>query len=480
MRMKEALRFIGSKPEIDEGVIALLHQEQHGQQPHGHREGRGQERKDRPPPGCQPKLRRDWRGGDAGKGQEQGILPQGAYGAPVQPGEAAAEQGLYVGPKGGHVRIVEDGPPHHRRKEGEQPAKELGDLLPQARQILVHHKQQEPEQSPQHKVPGRPVPEARQCPDDQQIQHPSGLAPAAAPQGDVHVLPEEAAQGHVPTAPEIRGGGGEIGVEEVLLIGESQHPSQADGHVGIGGKVIIELQRIEKGAQPRPGYGSGGGPLRQGSQQEAAAGVGQQHLLPKAQQKPAHAVDEIVEGGGPLVQGRRHVGVLDDGPGDELGETAHIQQQPPKALLDAHLAPVHVHSIGQDLKGVEGDADGEPGGIERQPEMKQGRQCGEKESGVLKVHEPRQGTDDAQYEEQLFRPRPRCPVHEAGDEIVEQGGADQEQDHDRLPPGVEHKGKDHQHAVAPLETPAQKVQDEQGRQKQQQECKTRKHHDDSV
>ena len=63
--------------------------------------------------------------------------------------------------------------------------------------------------------------------------------------------------------------------------------------------------------------------------------------------------------------------VADDGPGDELREKADVQQQVEIAALNRHLSPVPVDDIGQNLEGVEADADGQGDLGQVQPDPQQ-------------------------------------------------------------------------------------------------------------
>ena len=54
-----------------------------------------------------------------------------------------------------------------------------------------------------------------------------------------------------------------------------------------------------------------------------------------------------------------HGFVADNGTGDALMEQCCVQQNVPVTLLGFRLSPVDVHHIGQQLEGIEGNADGQ-------------------------------------------------------------------------------------------------------------------------
>ena len=51
--------------------------------------------------------------------------------------------------------------------------------------------------------------------------------------------------------------------------------------------------------------------------------------------------------------------VLYDGPRNKLGEKGNIKSQIKRIFLDANILPVHIDHIGQRLKRVKGNSDGE-------------------------------------------------------------------------------------------------------------------------
>ena len=60
-----------------------------------------------------------------------------------------------------------------------------------------------------------------------------------------------------------------------------------------------------------------------------------------------------------MPQSLGHIRVLNDGPGDKLGKAGDIQQGQKGAFLGLGLVAIHIHRIGEHLKGVEGNADGQ-------------------------------------------------------------------------------------------------------------------------
>ena len=88
------------------------------------------------------------------------------------------------------------------------------------------------------------MPQTGQAEYQKQIEIRAVSAFPVASQRDVHIFPKPGRQRNVPPAPEFCNRSGKIGVIKVFHKPEPKHPSKADCHIGISGKVKINLQRI--------------------------------------------------------------------------------------------------------------------------------------------------------------------------------------------------------------------------------------------
>ena len=75
--------------------------------------------------------------------------------------------------------------------------------------------------APGNECPVRAVPEAGECPDDENIQYLPGQAAAIAAEGDIEVVAEPRAERDVPPAPELGDAGRNIGIVEILRKAEA-------------------------------------------------------------------------------------------------------------------------------------------------------------------------------------------------------------------------------------------------------------------
>ena len=122
----------------------------------------------------------------------------------------------------------------------------------------------------------------------------------------------------MPAPPEIGNTVGKKRIVEVLQKAEPQHPSKADGHVGIAGKVEIYLETVGDDTQPcRQHRGSS---LRGCRLPQKTDVICQQHLFSDAAGEAFHTIGKEVSGAVPVLQLVRYRLVADDGARNQLRE----------------------------------------------------------------------------------------------------------------------------------------------------------------
>ena len=316
-------------------------------------------------------------------------------------------------------------------------------------------------QPPADKVPVGAVPDAGQQLDDEQVEDLPPEALAVAAQGDIDILPEPAGQGHVPAAPELGDGGGDIGVVEVLGELEPHHLAHADGHHGVARKVKVQLEAVGQDAQPdQPGGGVGQphkgdrGVVRHPDDvgPEGAHRVGQQDLFGQAKGEDGHPLFDLGDVVAVLVdvQLGRHVPVFDDGAGDQLGEHDHIGPEVDDVLLRRHVMAVDVDGVGKGLEGVKADAqrqDADPldGGKAR---PQQGVGAFQHKIGVLEVEQHPQAAHQGQGQEQPPHPRPALKVGDGqAAQVVDEDQGQHHREEADLAPAVEYQAADKEDGI---------------------------------
>ena len=265
----------------------------------------------------------------------------------------------------------------------------------------------------------------------------------------------------MPAPPELARRARQIRIPEVLAVGEPEHAPESDRHIGIGGKVKVQLKGKEQSRDPRAGkrvrLRADGAFL-----ERLAADVRDQDLLRESDEKPLHARAEVHGRRFALRKRLFHVGILHDRTRDQLREAAHVQKQAEEPLLRFHAAAVHVDRVGQNLERIERDADRKPRGAERNAQHR-----AEHEARVL---EPEQRKKRREYRERKpqfsFRGSLRRRDFPRA-EIMQQRRSGEQQHHDGFAPRVKDQRKGDENAVAPAHAAAHEVQKQQQRQKNQ-------------
>ena len=279
----------------------------------------------------------------------------------------------------------------------------------------------------------------------------------------------------MPAPPEFADAGRKIGIIEVFGEGEAEHGPEADGHVGITGKVIVDLQPVIE--RPQPGHGGAhpGGVQGEHLVRLGGKAVGQNDLFGKAVQKALRAEGKALGRHGAAAQLGLDVGVAHDGPRHQLGEKADVERQQKPVFLGLDAPAVEVDDIAHGLEGVKTDAQG-------QGDVPHGQH--------LPAQKPRQGVGGkavifivAQQREVRRHHRRQhqrtAPAGEGGEgqpaQIVQGDGGQHQKDVHRLAPGVKEKADRQQQGVfAPAGHKA--VGHQHHRQKDPQKNKARKQH----
>jgi len=146
--------------------------------------------------------------------------------------------------------------------------------------------------SPEKKRPVRSMPEPAQYTNNRHVKAGSRSPPAVAAEGNIEVIPEPAAQCHVPAAPKIRDAYGRIGAVEIFGKCKSKQQAQSDSHVGIRGEIEINLKGIGNRAEPGDFCVQQLKVEAENNVCDPAAGIGNHYFFG---QTPAKAHDAYVE-----------------------------------------------------------------------------------------------------------------------------------------------------------------------------------------
>ena len=280
----------------------------------------------------------------------------------------------------------------------------------------------------------------------------------------------------MPAPPELRDAPRDVGVIEILQKVEAEHSPEADGHIGIGGEIEVDLEGVRHRAQPREehrGHNGGKGRIR-----DPRHGVRQQHLLAEAEEEAHRAGGEFGDGLMPLVDLLRDGGVAHDGTGDELRKEGDIERELERVALHRGVAAVHVNDVAQALKGEEGDADGQRH-LRHRNDRQQSVEHLAEEARVLEPAQQRKPQHHGKRHAEPPRPWAvrRSRQQPAG--VVDGNGEQHEQQKFRPAAGIERQRKGQQDKVSQIAAaPRHKeIQDKQARQEKDQKAGAAEYHD---
>ena len=297
-------------------------------------------------------------------------------------------------------------------------------------------------------------------------------SPPAAAQRDVDIIPKPAGQADVPAPPEIRGILRQIGHIEIPAQVKIPDRGDSNGHVGIAGKVTVDLQRV---ANHRHGdaqaiVGRGGGEHRVHRHTDA---VGKDHLLGQAGDKPGHAQIDIVlsDPVEPIQLGQKVVG-LDDGAGGNLGEEGDVSRQLDKIPLRGDRALLHIQQVAHGLKQIEGNTQWQ-NDVQRSyaAQPKGPGEGGDEEIAVFAQAQQGQAGDDAAIEKGGLSTAFKPP----GTNIAHPDDPQQKQQEADIPVGIEHGVGQQKHPMLSLWGFAQ-LHQRGSRQKEEQKIRRIKGH----
>ena len=196
------------------------------------------------------------------------------------------------------------------------------------------------------------MPQSR-CQEYQEKIHAGARQPLpVASQRNVKILPEPGGEGDMPAPPELADRGRQIRIIEVLFVGKAEHPAQADGHVGVPGKIIVNLEAVQNHGQPYRNRAQ----LFQGQVKHTvhhlAEHVGKYHFLHQAVHKTLNTICVHGQALLPVPNLRFQLMILDNGTGKYLGKQRDIQRQTKHISLGGILSPEGIRQVGDGLEGV--------------------------------------------------------------------------------------------------------------------------------
>ena len=228
----------------------------------------------------------------------------------------------------------------------------------------------------------------------------------------------------MPSPPKLDDGRGFVRRVEIQRQNDPENPRRADRHVGVTGKIEIQLEGIGEGTLPRGEKfermsGIGAGEHRRRERRDAIRKNG---LLGEPDEKDRET-DRDVHGLGlkrlAAFELRHHLAVMDDRSGDELRKETDEQRVVRQAII-VSLSPGGIHQISDLLECEKGDAQGQNNGAQRVSGPAQGVDILEKEIRVFEIPQHAQVHGDADGQQHPRRMLARLPRDRPADRVVEQ------------------------------------------------------------
>ena len=353
----------------------------------------------------------------------------------------------------GQGLAAEKDPADHDDEQGLGLLEGWPESLPPLFQSGAFHNQKETViEAPEDEGPTRPMPEAAEEKDEEQIQECPDCSLSAAAERDVEVVAEPARQGDMPSPPEFADRAGDIRVVEVFREMKTKESAYANGHVRIAGEIKVDLQGVAERGQP--GERGGEFPAGQGKDLvgDQGQGVGQQHLFAKPQDKALGSFGKPLDAAVAGMQIVGYLGIAQDGAGQDHREKGKIEGEIERILGRLDLSPGDVNQVGNGLEGDKGDADRPVNGGKGQFwELERQQQGVEVVGNKVCILEKGEHCDIEYYpedEDSLGGPAVLTGSEELPTEEVDEDGGEERQEVDALSPGIEEQTGEEQKKVS--------------------------------
>jgi hypothetical protein len=169
----------------------------------------------------------------------------------------------------------------------------------------------------------------------------------------------------------------------------------------VAGEVEVDLERVGDDAEPGRAHRELARRDGEDLVGDRAHRVRHEEFLGQPRREAAHTCIDVIEGDPPALELAGDLAVADDRAGDELREVDDVEREGGQGALGGHHATEDVDEIGDQVKGEEGDAEGQ-----RDPRFGQsvGGDCADERIDVLD-EEPGVLEDDEDEEIQGHRRR---------------------------------------------------------------------------
>ena len=248
------------------------------------------------------------------------------------------------------------------------------------------------------------MPQATQYESGHEVQVDPRRGATIAAQGDIEIIPQVAAERHVPPAPEILDVQRLVGRIEIDRQPDVEQERRPDRHVAIAAEIEIELERV--GETGRPGAEK----IERFPTLEARVcpyreGVGNDHFLEQAdaENKQAKGNIPIAHDQGPArLELRHHLAVVQDRTCYEVREKGD-EQRIVEEIVFPCLAAVAVHQIGYLRECEETYPQWQQQVRRNKADIERGIDVVDQEVGILEISKQTKVADDSAGQDEAAR-----------------------------------------------------------------------------
>ena len=226
----------------------------------------------------------------------------------------------------------------------------------------------------------------------------------------------------MPAAPEILNGFGDIRVAEIFGKIKAENSPETDRHIGIAGKIKVDLQSIGENTDPRTYKRQRRKVFAEQFFSKRPCKIGKNRFFEKTDTKPHRAARRFLDSTGALVDLFTDIAVTDNRAGNELREHRHIQKHFVKLRLHLHLAAVHVNNISKRLEGIKRNANRQRKPQKRNGNVEKAVGVGRKKVKIFKQPQRRQRQHNGQRQKQAGFTRTAIFFNEQPGEEVDRRG----------------------------------------------------------
>ena len=250
----------------------------------------------------------------------------------------------------------------------------------------------------------------------------------------------------MPAAPELSNALRNKRIIEILPEIKAEYFSEPDCHIAVAGKIKIHMKCICCSVKPEKQHRFVIGLPKYAAQ--LAKQIGNQDFFSKSQKKAAHPQRRLLRRVSALLQLRSDIRITDNGACNQLRKKSDIRRQINEVLLRANRSSVNIHSVAEDLKGIEADSDGKRHAQQRHSQACHCIEIADKEIRVFEISQHGKAEGDGKHEKDPCQTQSAAKTFDQKTgQIGHDNGKQHPEDINRLSPAIEKKAGKKQNRI---------------------------------